>query len=133
MLGGRPIRTLDSPYWANYSKKVSLNRTLGYQIHQRKQHILKVEHPLKFITDSFTVELPKYPTECRLSHHILLKVILNNHSTLIMGRMGRYESNVMTFVKATNYKLIDRTARCIMLLHKGIAYEDVIRKIYEAK
>lgn len=50
-----------------------------------------------------------------------------------MGRMNRYESNVMTFVRASNYKLIDRAARCIMMLEKGPTYEQVIRKIYEIK
>jgi N-acetylmuramic acid 6-phosphate etherase len=115
---------------------VSQSRTLGYQIHQRKQHIILVNHlnsSLTFTAEGVVVELPKYPSDCRLSHHTLLKVLLNNHSTLIMGRLGRYESNVMTFVRASNYKLIDRAARCIMMLHKGPTYPEVVRKIFEIK
>lgn len=50
-----------------------------------------------------------------------------------MGRMGRYESNVMTFVRASNYKLVDRAARCIMMLEKGHTYEEVIKAIYRVK
>lgn len=47
-----------------------------------------------------------------------------------MGRMHRYESNIMTYVKPTNYKLIDRAARYIMMLRKQANYEEVVRAIY---
>jgi N-acetylmuramic acid 6-phosphate etherase len=50
--------------------------------------------------------------------HLILKMILNTHSTLIMGRLGRYEGNVMTYVRASNNKLIDRAIRYIDLLLK---------------
>ena len=43
-----------------------------------------------------------------LHEHLLLKMLLNAHSTLLMGRIGRFESNVMTWVKPSNNKLIDR-------------------------
>lgn len=112
---------------------MSKARTLGYQIHQKKQHSITIEHPLKFTAEGLEIEPPKYPSTCRLSHHVLLKILLNNHSTLIMGRLGRYESNVMTFVRASNYKLIDRAARCIMMLHKGPSYDRVVHKIFEIK
>ena len=39
-----------------------------------------------------------------------------------MGRMDRYYSNIMTYVKPTNYKLIDRAARYVMILKKGHSY-----------
>jgi N-acetylmuramic acid 6-phosphate etherase len=35
-----------------------------------------------------------------------------------MGRLGRYEGNVMTYVRASNNKLIDRAIRYIDLLLK---------------
>ena len=35
-----------------------------------------------------------------LFRHLLLKLLLNTHSTLAMGRLGRYEGNLMTWVKA---------------------------------
>lgn len=123
MLGCRPIRSLDSEYWSKYKEKVSLNRILGYQMNKKKAHQILIEHPLKFSFEGGEVTLPKYPLDCRLSHHLLLKILINNLSTLIMGRLGRYESNVMTFVRASNYKLIDRAARCVMMLHKGPTYE----------
>ena len=50
-----------------------------------------------------------------------------------MGRLNRYYSNIMTYVKPTNYKLIDRAARYVMILRKGSTYEEVVRAIYELK
>lgn len=54
-------------------------------------------------------------------------------STLIMGRMDRYESNIMTYVKPTNYKLIDRATRYVMILRPGSKYEDVVKIIFDIK
>ena len=47
--------------------------------------------------------------------------------------MGRYESNIMTFVKPTNYKLIDRATRYVMMLRPESTYEEVVRVIYEIR
>jgi N-acetylmuramic acid 6-phosphate etherase len=52
-----------------------------------------------------------------LERQILLKLLLNAHSTLVMGRLGRYEGNLMTYVKPSNNKLIDRAIRYVQLLH----------------
>jgi len=54
-------------------------------------------------------------------------------STLIMGRMDRYESNIMTYVKPTNYKLIDRATRYAMALRPGSKYEDIVKIIYDIR
>jgi len=48
-----------------------------------------------------------------LLQNLVLKMILNIHSTLLMGKLGRYESNVMTYVKPANNKLIDRAIRYV--------------------
>lgn len=49
--------------------------------------------------------------------------------------MGRYEGNVMTWVRPSNNKLIDRAARYVLqiLSQKNIttSYEDVVLKIFE--
>ncbi len=72
-----------------------------------------------------------------LFEHLLLKMLLNIHSTLIMGRMGRYKRNLMTWVYPTNGKLIDRATRYARTLLKEdgleISYEDVVRKLFELK
>lgn len=67
----------------------------------------------------------------------LLKLLLNTHSTLLMGKMGRYKSNVMTWVKPTNGKLVDRAARYVQyLLKEGnqeADYLDIVHLIYKCK
>lgn len=45
--------------------------------------------------------------------HMALKLLLNTHSTLVMGKLGRYEGNMMTYVRASNLKLIDRVIRYV--------------------
>ena len=50
-----------------------------------------------------------------------------------MGRLRRYESNIMTFVKPTNYKLIDRAARYVLYLTPKTTYEEAVRAIYHLK
>ncbi|MCP3982205.1 MAG: SIS domain-containing protein [bacterium] len=67
--------------------------------------------------------------------HLLLKQVLNIHSTLVMGRLGRYEGNLMTWVTPTNHKLIDRAARYVRHLladagRPGTTYEQVVHRLF---
>ncbi len=68
------------------------------------------------------------------SSHLRLKVFLNIASTVIMGRIGRFESNVMTYVKPSNLKLIDRAVRYAQLLLSNdgydYRYEEVVKRMY---
>ncbi len=71
-----------------------------------------------------------------LFEHLFLKLVMNMHSTLVMGRFGRYESNVMTWVKPSNKKLIDRAIRYVeyLLQHQnifGFSYEDICYQLFE--
>ena len=70
-----------------------------------------------------------------LFNHLMVKMLLNAHSTLIMGLLGRYEGNVMTWVRPSNNKLIDRAARYISQLlkqkNKSATYEEIVLKIFE--
>ena len=65
----------------------------------------------------------------------MVKMLLNAHSTLVMGLMDRYQGNVMTWVRASNNKLIDRSARYIQEIlrksGKSISYEEIVTKIFE--
>jgi len=65
--------------------------------------------------------------------HLAVKLLLNSMSTLIMGKLERYESNIMTWVRPSNLKLIDRATRyCLKLLEmKGIdvSYEEIAGKV----
>ena len=62
-------------------------------------------------------------------------MILNTHSTLIMGRLGRYEGNVMTYLRASNNKLIDRAIRYIDMLlktrHIALSYSELCHILFE--
>lgn len=52
-----------------------------------------------------------------------------------MGRMSRYEGNVMTYVRASNNKLIDRAIRYIDMILKNknieLSYTDICYKLFE--
>ena len=65
------------------------------------------------------------------------KMFLNTHSTLVMGRLGRFESNVMTWVRPNNYKLIDRTIRYASMLleekKQSFEYEEMAKCLFELK
>ncbi len=70
-----------------------------------------------------------------LDKNLFLKLILNIHSTLVMGRLGRFESNFMTYVRASNLKLIDRTIRYVQLLSKQMyselpGYEETAKVLF---
>src|SRR5690606_2027689 len=70
-----------------------------------------------------------------LVEHLYLKMLMNAHSTLVMGRIGRFESNVMTWVKPSNNKLIDRSIRYVefLLRKEGIdqfTYQDLARELF---
>jgi N-acetylmuramic acid 6-phosphate etherase len=79
-------------------------------------------------------ELFLTPFSTPLFKHLVLKMIMNTHSTLIMGRLGRYEGNVMTYLRASNNKLIDRSIRYIdmILQRKGIvlSYEKLCHTLF---
>jgi N-acetylmuramic acid 6-phosphate etherase len=67
--------------------------------------------------------------------HLLLKMLINIHSTLVMGRLGRYLDNLMTYVKPSNNKLIDRAVRYVRLLAQRRTgelpgYEEVTRALF---
>jgi N-acetylmuramic acid 6-phosphate etherase len=70
-----------------------------------------------------------------LGAHALLKFLLNAHSTILMGQLGRYRGNLMTWVRPSNNKLIDRTVRYarILLQEKGrdIPYATLVETCFE--
>ncbi|WP_395746161.1 SIS domain-containing protein [Prosthecobacter sp.] len=70
--------------------------------------------------------------------HLLLKMLINIHSTLVMGRLGRYLDNLMTYVKPSNNKLIDRAVRYVRLLAQRRTgklpdYEKVTRLLFDER
>lgn len=131
--------------WKELDGRIGLERVLGFDISALGLKNRKLHVP----TEDFTVTyddgkvLFKFRNEEALFewgveplfNHLMVKMLLNAHSTLIMGLLGRYEGNVMTWVRPSNNKLIDRAARYItqLLKMKGktASYETVVLKIFE--
>ena len=70
-----------------------------------------------------------------LFQHLLLKQMLNIHSTLVMGCLGRFKNNLMTWVTPTNGKLVDRAARYVEILlaaegRTNHGYSEIVRQLF---
>lgn len=138
----RGPRALD---WKDLSNRINLTMVLGFDIsnHGLKERagriscasfeILQENHKILFRCEGKEAVFNAFPDP--LLNHLMVKVLLNAHSTLIMGLMGRYEGNVMTYVRPSNNKLIDRAARYVtqILLSRGmkVDYEEVVEEIFE--
>jgi len=142
----RSPRTLE---WPEINGIASRDRLLGFDfsaaVLSRRENINKsaIQHRFKIVSgqggisfnlgnNSFFLETP---FSLPLFTHLVLKMILNTHSTLIMGRLGRYEGNVMTYVRASNNKLIDRAIRYITLIlsqrNISLSYEETCHVLFE--
>jgi N-acetylmuramic acid 6-phosphate etherase len=142
----RSPRTLE---WPEINGIASAKRLIGFDFSREvvsrrerfkssgEQKFFKIFHEDNSIIFSLSEEsFALYtPFACPLFTHLILKMILNIHSTLIMGRLGRYEGNVMTFVRASNNKLIDRSIRYIDMLLKNknisMSYSDLCYLLFE--
>jgi N-acetylmuramic acid 6-phosphate etherase len=136
----REPRTLE---WPGLEKLTANAWLMGYDFsdritHRREtQHVVEVEIENGFIhlaLGQTTLALPAPPGGL-LAAHLFLKVLLNAHSTTVMARLGRCRGNLMTFVRASNLKLIDRAvryARHLWKLESGneIPYEDIVRALF---
>ena len=63
--------------------------------------------------------------------HMAVKLVLNTVSTGTMAVLGRITGNWMSWVDATNKKLIDRATRLIMEIG-GMDYQTACMKVFEA-
>jgi N-acetylmuramic acid 6-phosphate etherase len=83
------------------------------------QSILKVsrdQNGIWFQAEGLNARLETALVQDPLCEQLLIKILLNTLSLMVMGRIGRYEGNVMTWVRASNGKLIDRTLRYVEFL-----------------
>ncbi len=139
-------------HWKEVSDQTTYERLLGFDfseqlISHRNDYLpaslryFKImfnqnENALEFTFDELTYKVQLGELNF-LSTHLVLKVLMNNLSTLIMGRLNRYESNLMTWVRASNNKLIDRAVRYAHLLleKKGItvSYSDLVHACFRLK
>ncbi len=138
----RAPRALD---WSEFDGRINLDQVHGFDISGQgqknrserlktetfeiKSHIGSVEFKLKEHKAAIKVD------EDLLLTHLKVKVLINTLSTSIMGLLGRYEGNVMTWVRASNNKLIDRATRYIeeILKQKGHpkSYEVIVEEIFK--
>ena len=131
--------------WPELDHRIGLEKILGFDISlsgikNRDDQIATVDFLVNYgkgaVTFTCESEQVKFLWgEDPLFNHLMTKMLLNAHSTLVMGLMNRYEGNVMTWVRASNNKLIDRAARYVLQLlkqqGKTATYEDVVLKIFE--
>lgn len=139
-------------HWKEVTAQTTLERLMGFDfssqlVVHRKNYLTKQHHHFKIYFNPSKNEMVFELDELHhrielstlnfLSAHLVLKILMNNLSTLIMGRMNRYESNLMTWVRASNNKLIDRAVRYAhFLLHqKGInaSYSDLVHACFRLK
>ncbi|MCX6255240.1 MAG: SIS domain-containing protein [Bacteroidia bacterium] len=142
----RAPRTLE---WTDIYGIASREKLLGFdfsgKVFSRREHQQKSirQHRFKILYDKTGINFflgnerhflaTSFLTP--LFTHLILKMILNTHSTLIMGRLGRYEGNVMTYVRASNNKLIDRAIRYIDMILKNkkinLSYSTIAHILFE--
>ena len=145
----RAPRCLEWDFCKGYSGKREL---MGYDISdkgfalrkkrlgKKKQRVFEISGKgdcLKFRFQGHTYIVEQSGQDV-LEQNLLLKMLLNAHSTAVMARLGRCHGNVMTFVKPSNYKLIDRAIRYVQHLRamqglQTLPYETVCRALFQAK
>ncbi len=137
----RQARTLT---WPQYIRLAGRDRLLGFDISEegfkkRDQKLrlftFGIHHQnfhFQFSLDGLQESFGHEEISNLFEGHLFLKLLLNTHSTLVMGRMGRIQNNIMTFVRASNKKLENRACRYIQLLleHQGVSLPLV--KIHES-
>jgi N-acetylmuramic acid 6-phosphate etherase len=118
----RPPRPLD---WPGFEAVAGAARLAGFDFSRRAREARARRLPhaahaeLQVTRDGDAVALALGAARARidrrglslLEEHLALKMSLNIHSTLVMARLGRCRSNVMTWVRPSNRKLVDRAIR----------------------
>lgn len=106
-------------------------------IERRKAAALEIserQEAFELVLNGVTARVPR-PFQTEIFNQIALKMALNILSTLIMGRIGRYEGNLMTYVRPSNFKLIDRAARYVDWLSKReglqFEYDQIVNTIFD--
>ncbi len=109
-------------------------------LEKRRQYVNTPEHHFYInveknklilkINSKYVLELSHFNQLPKLLHklvqEVFLKIILNQQSTLVMGLLKKYHGNIMTSVRPTNLKLIDR---CIALTIFGLLSSSLLRTI----
>ena len=144
---GRSAHPLE---WSDFNGRAGKKRLLGFDLSQnnlsRRQNHLQNHLGVKIsrFQNRYEIQFGRTPIVIASTFNadsildlIDFKMFLNTHSTLVMGIIGRYESNVMTWVRPNNYKLIDRTIRYASMLleghRKSFPYNEMAQTLFEIK
>ncbi|NDF14383.1 hypothetical protein EB061_03560 [bacterium] len=113
------------------------------RLHPKPQLLLRMDGhhrtgELELRTEEFDLRLKSTLLMDPLAEQLFVKLLLNTLSLLVMGRLDRYEGNVMTWVRASNGKLIDRTIRYLERLsaQRGLPVlprEELARLVFETQ
>ena len=139
--------------WPELSTPLDLNSILEFdfgreatgrrekRVLPKEQRIVRLDGhhrtgELEFKSDVFDLRLQTNLIQDPVGEQILVKMLLNSLSLLVMGRLDRYEGNVMTWVRASNGKLIDRTLRYLerLISQRGLPpkpRDELVRLIFE--
>jgi len=138
----RPPRTLE---WSETGPMTSSGRLYGFDFSARLARRRGGTRHRRFTIGydgaalNFALDGPAHRLELHglpfLSAHLVLKMLLNMQSTLVMGRLGRYDGNIMTWVRPANNKLVDRAIRYAdaILKRRGVTagYGELARCCFE--
>lgn len=137
---GRSPRPLEGAKWSEWERQAGLERLMGFDfsstILKKRQsdvpfQIQLSDRKLVFSFEDLHHEIPVRGFRPLLIHS-LLKIILNIHSLGVMGLIQRYDGNLMTWVKPSNNKLIDRAIRTLTQLSPvPLSYEDAAERIFK--
>ncbi len=138
-LMSRKARCLE---WSDLPTKVNEAIFMGFNISEkaierRKGSVVEISlkgSDIVFKRDGLEVVVPAFSTD-PLFVHMSLKMTLNMLSTTMMGRRGFYLDNIMTWVRPSNFKLIDRATRYVQTLadRRGVTikYEIGVKLVIE--
>lgn len=149
----REPRTLE---WAGVAQLAGRERLVGFDFSDQGAELLSAqgkiddqlrfkisedERGFRFVLEGLADHHLGVAEQSPFARQLLLKLVLNIHSTLVMGRLGRYEDNLMTYVAASNNKLIDRAVRYVgLLLSRRLqdgqtlpTYESMCRELFRQK
>lgn len=128
----------------DFSDGIAQNRKI--RIQPKEQLELRFEklisesgkQKLQFRSHSFASTLSCSALNHPLTAQVLVKIVLNTLSLAVMGKIGRYEGNIMTWVRPSNGKLIDRTYRYLKELRQRRNLEpmpepELVRQILETQ
>lgn len=143
------LRSPRTFHWPNITDKTKAERLYGFDISENakakrnaylknQSHLFAISEDQKSHEIIFHLDGTKAIFSVKdlslLCRHIYLKLLLNNMSTNIMGRLSRFEGNIMTWVKPSNNKLIDRSIRYVDMITqkegKSYSYSEIARALF---